>query len=231
MENILIVDDDVEIANVLEIYLKNEGYLVSKAYNAVEALDIMKKTTFSLVILDIMMPGIDGYQLCCKIRETSNMPILMLSAKDTDMDKIMGLTTGADDYMTKPFNPLELTARVKSQLRRYLYLNANNDIVKDKNTIKIGVLTIDTLKCTIDLLGVRVNLTPKEYGILVLLAKNEGIVFSSEDIFKEVWGEEYYCSNNTVMVHIWNLREKLEDNPKNPKLIKTVWGMGYKIEI
>lgn len=226
------MDDDLEITKILGIYLTNEGYTVFSAHNADEAISSLNKNTIHLVVLDIMLPGMDGYQLCCKIREISNIPILMLSAKDKDLDKIIGLTTGADDYLTKPFNPLELVARVKSQLRRYIYLNhpKNIDPQHLDNILHIGMLKIDTIKCMVTNMGNPVELTPKEYGILVLLACNKGKVFSSEEIFREIWKEKYFTANNTIMVHIWNLREKIEENPKKPQIIKTVWGMGYKIE-
>lgn len=228
-EKILIVEDEKEIANLIEIYLFNDGYDVLKASNGEEALVILGKETIHLVILDIMMPGIDGLEVCRRIREDKNIPILMLSAKSEDMDKILGLSTGADDYLTKPFNPLELLARVKSQLRRYLYLNPNSNL-ENNSIININGMTIDESSHKVILYDNEINLTPTEFDILLLLAKNRGKVLSAEEIFKGVWKELYFESNNTVMVHIRRLREKIEENPREPIFIKTVWGVGYKIE-
>jgi DNA-binding response OmpR family regulator len=227
-ETILIVDDEKEIRELIGIYLKNEGYSVFKACNGLEALKILEKNDIGLIILDIMMPEMDGIDTCIKIREEKNMPIIMLSAKSEDMDKILGLTTGADDYLTKPFNPLELIARVKSQLRRYTRFNSPPQK-------KDGVLEIDDLIIDINTHEVRINsrevkLTPREFDILELLARNKGIVFSIDKIYEKVWGEEFFESDNTVMVHIRKIREKIEDNSKKPRYIKTVWGVGYKIE-
>lgn len=232
MENeaILIVDDEKEIADLIEIYLRNEGYKVYKAYNGMEAFDILDKYPIQLVILDIMMPGIDGLEVCRRIRRDKNIPILMLSAKSQDMDKIMGLTTGADDYMTKPFNPLELLARVKSQLRRYIYLNPSAINKNSDNVININGLEINPINHTVMVYGKEVNLTPTEFDILFLLASNRGRVFSAEEIFEKVWKERYFDSDNTVMVHIRKIREKIEEIPRKPAFIKTVWGVGYKIE-
>lgn len=227
-EKILIVEDEKEISDLIEIYLTNEGYSVLKAYNGVEALKIIETELVQLIILDIMMPEMDGLEVCRRVRKDSNIPILMLSAKSEDMDKIMGLTTGADDYLTKPFNPLELIARVKSQLRRYLYLNP--DILSNEDIINIRGLTINKKSHEVTVYGKRVELTPTEFEILSLLASNQNEVFSAEEIFKRVWKEQYYEGNNTVMVHIRKIREKVEDNPRKPQLIKTVWGVGYKIE-
>ena len=228
-EKILIVEDEKEIANLIEIYLFNDGYDVLKASNGEEALAILGKEIIHLVILDIMMPGIDGLEVCRRIREDKNIPILMLSAKSEDMDKILGLSTGADDYLTKPFNPLELLARVKSQLRRYLYLNPNSNL-ENNSIININGMTIDESSHKVILYDNEINLTPTEFDILLLLAKNRGKVLSAEEIFKGVWKELYFESNNTVMVHIRRLREKIEENPREPIFIKTVWGVGYKIE-
>jgi len=227
-ETILLVDDEKEILDLLEIYLTNDGYAIMKAYNGWEALDILQKHEIDLVILDIMMPKMDGIQACLKIREQKNMPIIMLSAKSQDMDKIMGLSTGADDYVTKPFNPLELLARVKSQLRRYTRLNI--PVIKKDNEIEVEDLLINTATHEVKIEGRDVKLTPREFAILELLARNRGMVFSIERIYESVWGEAFFESDNTVMVHIRKIREKIEENPRQPKYIKTVWGVGYKIE-
>ena len=229
--NILVVDDEKEIADLVEIYLVSDGYKVFKAQDAEEGLRILDEETIHLVLLDIMMPGMDGIQMCRKIRETSNIPIIMLSAKSSDLDKIMGLGTGADDYVTKPFNPLELTARVKSQLRRYTQLNPNNSLgEKDANEITIRGMTInkDNHKVTID--GEEIKLTPIEFDILYLLSSNQGKVFTTDEIFEKVWNEKVYEANNTVMVHIRRLRGKMKEDQRQDKLITTVWGVGYKIE-
>ncbi|MCQ1531327.1 response regulator transcription factor [Lutispora saccharofermentans] len=227
-ETVLIVDDEKEISDLIGIYLKNEGYAVLKASDGLEALEVLKKSEVHLIILDIMMPKMDGIQACMRIREEKNMPIIMLSAKSQDMDKIMGLSTGADDYVTKPFNPLELIARVKSQLRRYTRLNIPNE--KKKDEIDIGNLSINVATHEVIVDGKEVKLTPREFDILELLARNKGIVFSIEKIFESVWKEDYYESDNTVMVHIRKIREKIEMNPRKPQYIKTVWGVGYKFE-
>ncbi|MEA4962985.1 response regulator transcription factor [Lutispora sp.] len=227
-ETVLIVDDEKEISDLIGIYLKNEGYTVLKASDGLEALEVLKKNEVHLIILDIMMPKMDGIQACMRIREEKNMPIIMLSAKSQDMDKIMGLSTGADDYVTKPFNPLELIARVKSQLRRYTRLNIPNE--KKKDEIDIGNLSINVATHEVIVDGKEVKLTPREFDILELLARNKGIVFSIEKIFESVWKEDYYESDNTVMVHIRKIREKIEVNPRKPQYIKTVWGVGYKFE-
>jgi len=227
-ETVLIVDDEKEISDLIEIYLKNDGYNVLKAYNGLEALKILEENEVHLIILDIMMPEMDGIQACMKIREEKNMPIIMLSAKSQDMDKIIGLSTGADDYVTKPFNPLELMARVKSQLRRYTMLNAPDR--KKKDEIEIGNISINVATHEVFVDGKEVKLTPKEFDILELLARNRGIVFSTQKIFESVWKEDYLESDNTVMVHIRKIREKIEVDPRNPQYIKTVWGVGYKFE-
>ena len=222
--NILVVDDEKEIADLVEIYLVSDGYKVVKAQDAEEGLRILDEE-------EIMMPGMDGIQMCRKIREKSNIPIIMLSAKSSDLDKIMGLSTGADDYVTKPFNPLELTARVKSQLRRYTQLNPNNNLgEKDANEITIRGMTInkDNHKVTID--GEEIKLTPIEFDILYLLSSNQGKVFTTDEIFERVWNEKVYEANNTVMVHIRRLRGKMKEDQRQDKLITTVWGVGYKIE-
>ena len=229
--NILVVDDEKEIADLVEIYLVSDGYKVFKAQDAEEGLRILDEEEIHLVLLDIMMPGMDGIQMCRKIREKSNIPIIMLSAKSSDLDKIMGLSTGADGYVTKPFNPLELTARVKSQLRRYTQLNPNNNLgEKDANEITIRGMTInkDNHKVTID--GEEIKLTPIEFDILYLLSSNQGKVFTTDEIFERVWNEKVYEANNTVMVHIRRLRGKMKEDQRQDKLITTVWGVGYKIE-
>ncbi len=227
---ILVVDDEKEIGDLVEIYLSNEGYRVLKASDAAEAEKLLSENTVHLIILDIMMPGKDGMTLCRELRRCSDIPVLMLSARSQDIDKIMGLTTGADDYLTKPFNPLELIARVKALLRRYLYLNPSKQESQDGSVISIRGLRIDRNSHTVTVYGREVALTPTEFEILYLLMKNKGIVLSAEDIFERVWRERYYKSNNTVMVHIRKIREKIEENPSKPEFIKTVWGVGYKID-
>ncbi|RKN85191.1 response regulator transcription factor [Paenibacillus ginsengarvi] len=227
-ETLLLVDDEKDILDLLEIYLKNEGYRLLRASNGIEALDVLRSKEVDLIILDIMMPKMDGIEACMRIREEKNMPIIMLSAKSQDMDKIMGLSTGADDYMTKPFNPLELVARVKSQLRRYKRLNVTAPRLEEE--IEIDDLVINTATHEVKVEGREVRLTPREFAILELLARNRGLVFSIQKIYEAVWNETFYESDNTVMVHIRKIREKLEAVPRQPKYIKTVWGVGYKIE-
>ncbi|MDQ1912172.1 response regulator transcription factor [Paenibacillus sp. GD4] len=227
-QTILLVDDEKEIIDLLEIYLKNEGYRLLRASNGWEALSVLQKEEVDLIVLDIMMPKMDGIEACLKIREQKHMPIIMLSAKSQDMDKILGLSTGADDYVTKPFNPLELIARIKSQLRRYTRLNVAS--VRKENEIEVDELTINTATHEVRIDGREVKLTPREFAILELLARNRGTVFSIEKIYETVWQESYFDSDNTVMVHIRKIREKIEDNPRKPKFIKTVWGVGYKVE-
>lgn len=224
---ILIVDDDDEIRKVLGIYLENEGYKILKAENGEEALQIINKNDVSLVLLDIMMPGMNGTEVCMKIREDRVMPIIFLSAKSEDLDKIQGLASGADDYITKPFNAMELIARVKSQIRRYTRYTAESQT--SKNLIEIGNLTINTDTREVFVGTKDVRLTPKEFDILTLLASNKGIVFSIEKIYERVWGADFYRSDNTIMVHITKIREKIEEDPKKPIYIKTIWGLGYKI--
>ena len=229
--NILVVDDEQEIADLVEIYLVSDGYKVFKASNAQDGLDILDKEDIHLCLLDIMMPGMNGLEMCKKIRETNNIPIIMLSAKSTDLDKILGLGTGADDYVVKPFNPLELTARVKSQLRRYTQLNPNSNVHETvKNEISIGGLTINKDKHKVSGYDEDVKLTPIEFDILYLLASNPGKVFSTDEIFEKVWNEKVYEANNTVMVHIRRLRGKMKEDERQDKIITTVWGVGYKIE-
>lgn len=225
---ILVVDDEKEIRNLLEIYLLNEGYDVIKAEDGKEALSILDKEDIKLMVLDIMMPGIDGLEVCKITREKLDIPILMLSAKSEDMDKIQGIMTGADDYMTKPFNPLELTVRVKSLLRRAYYFS--NKLKYSKDIITIDILNIDKNKHKVTAGDIDISLTSREFDILYLLASNRGRVYSTEEIFEKVWREQYYQSNNTVMVHISRIREKIEKHMDNNKIIHTVWGVGYKIE-
>lgn len=226
-EKILIIDDDDEIRNVISIYMKNEGYKPFQAKDAYEAIKLLAKDKMDLIILDIMMPKMDGISACLKIREENNVPIIIISAKDSDADIIYGLTSGADDYITKPFNPLELVARVKSQLRRYKNLNPKFNNQGD--IIEIDDMVIDTLRHTLTIGDRDVKLTAKEFDILKLLARNQDMVYSVEMIYEAVWKEPFYRSDNTVMVHIMNIREKMESNPRKPIYIKTVWGIGYKI--
>ncbi|GAA4830673.1 response regulator transcription factor [Paenibacillus vulneris] len=225
---ILLVDDEKEITNLLEIYLKNEGFHVCTASDGVEALEILQTTTVDLIILDVMMPRMDGIQACMKIREEKQMPIIMLSAKGQEIDKITGLSIGADDYVVKPFSPLEIVARVKSQLRRFMQFHANQ--AKDESELVIDdlIINLKTHKVFID--NNQVKLTPREFAILQVLAQHRGNVLSMEQIYESVWNEPFYESNNTVMVHIRKIREKLEKDPSSPQYIKTVWGIGYTIE-
>ena len=223
---ILVVDDEKEIRELIEIYLKNEGYKVIMSEDGIQALDIVKKEKIHLIILDIMLPTINGMQICKSIRELLDVPIIMLSAKREDNDKILGIMTGADDYVTKPFNPLELVVRVKAQLRRYLKV-----IKTPKNyEIIIDELVINSNTHQVTIGEQEIKFTSKEFEILKLLAENKNVVFSSRKIYESVWNEEFYESDSTIMTHIKNIREKLGDNVKNPKYIKTVWGVGYKIE-
>ena len=226
---ILVVDDDKEIADLVEIHLVGDGYTVFKAYDATEGLKILSRENIKLAVLDIMMPGIDGIEMCKTIRKTSTIPIIMLSAKSNDLDKIVGLSSGADDYVIKPFNPLELTARVKSQLRRYTTFNPNSKLETSKE-IFLENISINKENHQVVSYGKDVKLTPIEFDILYLLARNPGKVFSTEEIFEKVWNEKMYEANNTVMVHIRRLREKIELDSRNAQIIKTVWGVGYKIE-
>lgn len=229
--NILIVDDEQEIADLVEIYLVSDGYSVFKANNAQKGLDILEREDIHLVLLDIMMPGMNGLEMCKKIRETNNIPIIMISAKSTDLDKILGLGTGADDYVAKPFNPLEVSARVKSQLRRYTQLNPNSNVHENvRNEISIRGLTINKDNHKVTVYDEEVKLTPIEFDILYLLASNPGKVFSTDEIFEKVWNEKVYEANNTVMVHIRRLRGKMKEDERQDKIITTVWGVGYKIE-
>ena len=229
MFNILVCDDDKEIVDAIDIYLSQEGYHILKAYDGLQAIEIMKKEEVHLILLDIMMPNLDGIRATRKIRETSSVPIIMLSAKSEDVDKILGLNIGADDYITKPFNPLELIARVKSQLRRYTQLG--NLATEEKEAVYVcgGLVVNDDLK-TVTVDGEPVKLTPIEYNILVLLIKNQGKVFSIEQIYENIWNEEAIGADNTVAVHIRHIREKIEINPKETRYLKVVWGVGYKID-
>jgi DNA-binding response OmpR family regulator len=224
---VLVVDDDKEIRDGIEIYLKNEGMKVLKAQDGVEALEYLAENKVHLILLDIMMPKMDGITATFKIREQRNIPIIMLSAKSEDTDKILGLQVGADDYITKPFNPLELIARVKSQLRRYVTLGTFEGINK---TIDLNGLTLDQAAKEVAVNGEPVKLTPIEYKIVELLMVNAGRVFSISDIYERVWNEPNFNAENTVAVHIRKIREKIEIDPKNPRYLKVVWGIGYKME-
>ena len=226
MYNILVCDDDKEIVKAIEIYLEKEGYKIYKAYNGKEALDIINKTELHLVILDIMMPEIDAET----VREDKAIPIIMLSAKSEDYDKIKGLNVGADDYITKPFNPMELVARVNSQIRRYTKLGSINAKEESDNIYKSGELIIDDSKKEVTVDGKNIKVTPTEYNILKFLTKNKGKVFSISQIYENVWEEESYGAENIIAVHIRHIREKIEINPREPKYLKVIWGIGYKIE-
>lgn len=225
---ILIVDDEEDIRDMIEIYLINEGFNVLKAQDGIEALETLKSEEIDLIVLDIMMPKMDGIRTCLKIREDKKLPIIMLSAKGQDSDKILGLNIGADDYVAKPFNPLELIARIKSQLRRVTTFNENSESYE--NEIKIGEIRINLNSREVFVEDNFVRLTPREFDILVVLAENRGHVLSTEQIYEKVWKEPFYNADNTVAVHIRNIREKIEIDPKNPQYIKLVWGVGYKIE-
>lgn len=229
MAKILVCDDDKDIVEAIDIYLTQEGYEVLKAYDGDEAIKVLKSNEVDLLIMDVMMPRLDGIRATLKIRENMSLPIIILSAKSEDADKILGLNTGADDYITKPFNPLELVARVKSQLRRYTQLGstARSD---NQSEFRTGGLVIrdDLKEVTVD--GEKVKLTPIEYNILLLLVKNQGKVFSINQIYENIWNEEAIGADNTVAVHIRHIREKIEINPKEPRYLKVVWGVGYKVE-
>lgn len=231
MYNILVCDDDREIVEAIEIYLSQEGYRILKAYDGMEAIRILDEENVNLLLIDVMMPRLDGIRATLKIREKNSIPIIILSAKSEDADKILGLNVGADDYITKPFSPLELVARVRSQLRRYNQLGGSDQGEKEKEKIYEagGLLINDDLKqVTVD--GEQVRLTPIEYNILLLLMKNKGRVFSITQIYEAIWNEEAIGADNTVAVHIRHIREKIEINPKEPRYLKVVWGVGYKIE-
>ncbi len=225
--DILVLDDEKEITELVELYLRNEGFQVRCFYTGEEALASVEQSPPDLAILDVMLPDMDGFSVCRELRKKYTFPILMLTARVEDMDKINGLAIGADDYITKPFNPLELTARVKAQLRRY---TRYNEASAPELSMDVGNLSIskETHECTLN--GKRVNLTPIEFDILWLLCENRGKVISAEELFEKVWGDKFLDCNNTVMVHIRRLREKLHEPPRNPRIIKTVWGVGYKIE-
>lgn len=231
-ETILVVDDEKEIADLIEVYLKNDGYTVYKFYNGMDALECIGKTELDLAILDVMLPDIDGFRICQKIRERYYYPIIMLTAKVADGDKIMGLTIGADDYITKPFNPLEVVARVKTQLRRYTrYNNPAAERAEEAYEYDIRGLLINRENHKCSLFGKELQLTPIEFSILWYLCAHQGRVVPSEELFEAVWGEKYLNNNNnTVMAHIGRLREKMNEPAKNPKFIKTVWGVGYTVE-
>lgn len=232
--DILIVDDEHDIADLIELYLKNENYTVHKFYTSEDALNCIETTKLDMAILDVMLPGTDGFGICQKIRERHNYPVIMLTAKDEELDKITGLTLGADDYITKPFRPLELVARVKAHLRRFTKYNNSSELAAaddEDGVIAFSGLMLDpqTHECTLN--DKPLTLTPLEFSILLVLCQNRGKVVSSEELFCQVWGEKYYSNNsNTVMVHIRHLREKMGDSAENPKYIKTIWGVGYKIE-
>lgn len=231
MYTILVCDDDKEIVKAIEIYLTKEGYHVVKAYNGREALDIINKEEVHLVLLDVMMPEMDGMTAAARMRKDKTVPIIMLSAKSEDYDKIMGLNNGADDYVTKPFNPLELIARVNSQIRRYTSLGSIHQEKENEGNVYItGDLKINDNTKQVTVEGKEVKLTPTEYNILKFLTKNKGIVFSIEQIYENVWEDEAYGAENIIAVHIRHIREKIEINPREPKYLKVIWGIGYKIE-
>ena len=228
MDEILVCDDEREIVDAIEIYLSQENYVVHKAYNGEMALELLKQHNIKLVILDIMMPVLDGIRTAMKIREISAVPIIFLSAKSEDADKILGLNIGADDYVTKPFNPLELIARVKSHLRRYTTLGSLNP--ENNALFQVGGLQINDETKEVFVDGEQIKMTPIEYSILLLLMRNPGKVFSINQIYESIWNEEAIGADNTVAVHIRHIREKIEINPKDPRYLKVVWGVGYKIE-
>lgn len=229
MYNILVCDDEKDIVSALSIYLKSDGYQVYKAYNGKEALEFVQKGDIHLVLMDIMMPVMDGITAMVKLREKSNVPVIMLTAKSEDTDKVLGLNIGADDYVTKPFNPVELQARVRSQLRRYMQLGGGS-MTGESQKLTIGGIELDDCKKEVTLDGERVALTPTEYDILKLLMENQGKVYSPTQIYAAVWDDNAYGTENTVAVHIRHLREKLEYNPAEPRYLKSVWGRGYKLE-
>lgn len=227
--NILVCDDDIEIVEAIEVYLKNEGYNILKCYSGLQAIETVEKNEVHLVIMDIMMPVMDGIKATTKIREIKNIPVIMVTAKSEESDIVLGLNMGADDYITKPFNPLELIARVKSQLRRYTTLGGALEQDK-KDYYKTGNLLIDDERKEVTVDGESVKLTPVEYKILLFLTKNKGRVYSIDDIYESVWNEPSFNPENTVAVHIRRIREKVEIDPKNPRYLKVVWGVGYKVE-
>ncbi|SHN59578.1 DNA-binding response regulator, OmpR family, contains REC and winged-helix (wHTH) domain [Butyrivibrio hungatei DSM 14810] len=227
MENILVCDDDKEIVDAIEIYLQQEGYRVYKAYDGEQGLEILKNASIQLAIVDVMMPVLDGIHLVMELRKFSTVPVIFLSAKSEDSDKILGLNIGADDYITKPFNPLELVARVKSNLRRYMKLGSRES---QENVYSTGGLVVDENSKEVTVYGENIRLTPIEYSILAFLVKNKGKVFSINQIYEQIWRDSAVCADNTIAVHIRHIREKIEINPKDPKYLKVVWGVGYKIE-
>lgn len=229
--NILVVDDEKEIADLIELYLENEGYHVNKFYLGKEALDSVEQVKYQLAILDVMLPDVDGFTICKQIRENYNFPIIMLTAKEAEIDKITGLTLGADDYVTKPFRPLELVARVKAQLRRVTKYNTGGQEEPGDGVIAFSglVLNKNNHECILD--EELISLTPTEFNLLWILCSNRGVVFSADHLFEAIWGDKYYSnSNNTIMVHIRHIREKMKESADNPRYIKTVWGVGYKVE-
>ncbi|MBE5860997.1 MAG: response regulator transcription factor [Butyrivibrio sp.] len=230
MQNVLVCDDDKEIVDAIDIYLQQEGLKVFKAYNGQEALDILEKEDIQVAVIDLMMPVMDGIQCTMRIREHSTIPIIILSAKSEDADKILGLNIGADDYVTKPFNPLELVARVKSNLRRYTQLGNADKAQDGDNVFRAGELVLDDNAKTVTVDGEEVKLTKIEYNILLFLVKNKGKVFSINEIYENIWNENAVAVDNTVAVHIRHIREKIEIDPKDPKYLKVVWGVGYKID-
>lgn len=230
MANILVCDDDKDIVEAIDIYLTQEGYNILKAYNGEEALRVLRSNSVDLLIIDVMMPKLDGIRATLKIREENPLPIIILSAKSEDADKILGLNVGADDYVTKPFNPLELVARVKSQLRRYMRLGSAVQRGTDEHVYETGGLMINDDLKEVRVDGELVKLTPIEYNILLLLVRNQGKVFSINQIYENIWNEEAIAADNTVAVHIRHIREKIEINPKEPRYLKVVWGLGYKVE-
>lgn len=228
--NILVCDDDKDIVEAISIYLTQEGYNIYKAYDGVEALDIIKKENINLLIIDIMMPNMDGMHATLKLREESNIPVIILSAKSEDIDKILGLNVGADDYITKPFNPLELIARVKSHLRRYTKLGSMTKENDHPAIITNGALMLDDEQKIVTVDGINAKLTPTEFKIVKLLMENMGIVFSSSQIYEKIWDEDAFATDNIVSVHIRRIREKIEINPKEPRYIKVMWGVGYRMD-
>ena len=227
MKNILICDDEKDIVSALKIYLEAEGYRTFSACNGKEALDILEREDVHLILLDVMMPVMDGISVLSKLRETSNVPVILLTAKSEDTDKVLGLNVGADDYVTKPFNPVELLARVRSQLRRYLQLGGGS---LQEQTLRLGGITLDDSSKTVSVDGEPVSLTPREYEILKLLMQNPGRVYHPKELYRKIWGEEPYGAESTVAVHIRHLREKIEIDPAEPRYLRAVWGQGYKME-
>lgn len=227
MENILVCDDDKEIVDAIEIYLAEEGYTVFKAYDGIQGLEIIRRARIHLAVVDIMMPNMDGIRMVKELRKFSSIPVIFLSAKSEDSDKILGLNIGADDYITKPFNPLELVARVKSNMRRYTSLGS---VAENDNVYSVGGLVVDDNSKECFVFGESIKLTPYEYNILCFLVKNKGKVYSIDQIYDNIWHESGGRSDNTIAVHIRHIREKIEINPKEPKFLKVVWGVGYKIE-